>query len=169
MAGPPPAYDEIRKQATKRLPPMPGGESASGREAMPRARVLLADDNPAILDHARRLLSEEFEVVGAVGDGESVLRDYEAIKPDVVVLDISMGEVSGIEVARRLLDMGHQAKIIFLTVHEEAEYVCAAMGAGGAGYVLKSRLTDLRAAVHAVLAGRIFISPNLMQACYESG
>lgn len=136
---------------------------------MPRARVLLADDNPAILHHAARVLSEEFVVVGAVQDGESVLREYEEIKPDVVVLDISIGELSGIEVARRLLDMGHQAKIVFLTVHEEQEYVCAAMGAGGAGYVLKSRLSDLTAAVHAVIAGRIFISPNLLQSCYEKG
>lgn len=136
---------------------------------MHRARVLLADDNPAILDHATRLLNEEFVVVGALKDGESVLRDYEEIKPDVVVLDIAMGDLSGIEVARRLLDMGHQAKIVFLTVHEEQEYVCAAMGAGGCGYVLKSRLSDLPSAVHAVIAGRIFISPTLLQSCCEGG
>ncbi len=136
---------------------------------MSGARVLLADDNPAILDHATRLLCGEFEIVGAAQDGESVLRVYETIKPDVVVLDFSIGELSGLDLARRLLDMGHQAKIVFLTVHEEAEYVCAAMGAGGAGYVLKSRLSDLTAAVHAVLAGRIFISPNLMQSCCEGG
>lgn len=134
---------------------------------MRRARILLADDNPDILDHATRLLREEFVVVGAVADGESVLRDYEEIKPDVVVLDISMGELSGIEVARRLLDLGHQAKIVFLTVHDDPEYVCAALGAGGSAYVLKSRLSDLTTAVHAVIAGRIFISPSLMQSCYE--
>ena len=130
--------------------------------ALRRTSVLLADDNPEILQHATHLLEPEFEVVGAFLDGESVLRSFEQTKPDVVILDISMGKLSGLEVARRLLQMGHQATIVFLTVHEEAEFVCAAFGAGGAAYVVKSRLnSDLVEALHASLAGRIFVSPCL--------
>lgn len=132
---------------------------------MRRASVLLADDNPEILQYAAHVLAPEFEVLGALPDGESVLRDFERMKPDVVVLDISMGHLSGLEVARRLLQMGHPARIVFLTVHEEAEFICAAFGAGGAAYVVKSRLnSDLVDALHATLAGRIFLSPNLQQA-----
>lgn len=136
-----------------------------GQTAMRRPSVLLADDSPEILQHATEVLEPEFEVIGAVLDGRSVLRDFEQLKPDVVVLDISMGEVSGLEVARRLLQMGHQARIVFLTVHEEAEFVCAAFGAGAAAYVVKSRLnSDLVDALHASLAGHIFVSPSLQHA-----
>jgi len=127
-----------------------------------RPRVLLVDDNPAILQHASRLLANEFDVVGAVLDGESVLRHYEHVKPDLVVLDISMGEFGGLEIARHLLELGHGAKVVFLTVHEEQEFICAAFAAGGAGYVVKSRLnTDLPPALRAALDGKVFISANL--------
>ena len=126
---------------------------------MTQTRVVLADDNTAILAHVQAVLFPEFEVVGAFSEGESVLSEYDRLQPDVVVLDISMGKMSGIEVARRLRDTGRQAKIVFLTVHEDQEFVSAAIGAGGSGYVVKSRMgTDLIDAVHAVLAGRLFIS-----------
>ncbi len=131
---------------------------------MRRARVLLADDNPAMLQHASRMLTNEFDVVGAVLDGESVLRHYQHVHPDVVVLDISMGEVSGLDVARQLVRLGYAAKIVFLTVHEEQEFVCAAFAAGGAAYVVKSHMnSDLLPAVNAALEGRVFISSHLQQ------
>ncbi len=134
-------------------------------EGLRRGKVLLADANRDILQHASHLLESEFEVIGVVQDGESILRDYERMNPDVVVLAVSLGTLSGLEVARRLRDMGHQARIVFLTVHEEAEFVCAAFGAGAAAYVVKSRLnSDLVDAVRAALAGRIFISPSLQHA-----
>lgn len=126
-----------------------------------RASVLLGDANPEILQHATHVLEQEFEVVGAVADGEALLRDFEQMRPDVVILGFSVG---GLEVADRLLRMGHQARIVFLTVHEEAEFVRAAFAAGAAAYVVKSRLqSDLMNALHAALAGRIFVSPNLQQ------
>lgn len=126
---------------------------------MHRSRVLLADDNPAILQHATRLLGDEFEIVGAVLDGESVLRHYQHVQPDVIVLDISMGEMSGLDVARQLAELGCAAKIVFLTVHEEQEFVCAAFAAGGAAYVVKSHLnSDLPHALRAALDGKVFIS-----------
>lgn len=129
---------------------------------MSRTRVLLADDNLEILHHVTLLLQEEFDVVGAVPDGRSVLREFDKTKPDVVVLDISMGELSGIDVASRLRDMGRQAKVVFLTIHEEQEYVSAAFDAGGSGYVMKLHLADLPAAVRTVMRGRTFISPDLL-------
>ncbi len=132
---------------------------------MRRMRVLLADDNPAILEHVTHLLEPEFEIVGAVLDGKTALQAYEQTKPDILVLDISMGDLSGFDVARRVFQMGHQSRIVFLTVHEEAEFVCAALGAGGSAYVVKSRLnSDLPDALHASLADRIFVSAHLQHA-----
>lgn len=128
-------------------------------------RVLLADDDPDILQHAAQVLESEFEIVGTVLDGESALRAFAATRPDVVLLDISMGKMSGLEVARRLQQMGHPVRIVFLTVHEEAAFICAAFGAGATGYVLKSRLnSDLGEALRASLAGRVFVSPRLQHA-----
>lgn len=141
------------------------GSTSNHRVAERRAKIALADANWDILQHATHLLESEFDVISAVRDGESILHDCERMRPDVVILDISLGKLSGLEVARRLRDMGHQAKIVFLTVHEEAEFVCAAFGAGGAAYVAKSRLnSDLADAVRASLAGRIFLSPSLQHA-----
>jgi len=128
-----------------------------------QVRIMLADDNPDILHQATRLLAQQFSDIEAVSNGESVLQNYETWKPDVVILDISMSKLSGIEVAHRLLELGHRAKIVFLTVHEEQEFLCGAFGAGGVAYVVKSRLnSDLMNAIEAVLSGHIFISPNLL-------
>lgn len=122
-------------------------------------RVLLADDNPAILDIVRELLEPEYLVVGAATDGYSVLREAAALKPDLVVLDISMGELNGIQVARQLQDTSLNTRVVFLTVYEFAELVRAALAAGGAAYVFKSRLyTDLLPALRAACAGRTFVS-----------
>ena len=132
---------------------------------MRQHRIVLADDNPELLHYATRLLAIEFSDVVAVSDGESVLQICETSEPDVVILDISMGEMSGFEVARRLLDRGQPAKIVFLTVHEEQEFLRAAFGAGGTAYVVKPRLdSDLLEAVNAVLSGHMFISSSLLHA-----
>lgn len=126
---------------------------------MAPARLLLADDNPNMLENVARMLAPHYEIVGKLPDGESVLRDYDRLRPDLIVLDISMGGLNGIEVAGRLRDTGRHAKIVFLTVHDDQDFVSAAVGAGGSGYVVKSRLsTDLLAAVSAVLSGELFIS-----------
>lgn len=133
--------------------------------AVRRASVLLCDANPELLQHATHVLEQEFEVVGTLADGEALLREFERVKPDVVILAFAVGEWDGLEIAGRLLRMGHQARIVFLTVHEEAELIRAAFAAGAAAYVLKSRLqSDLVNALHAALAGRIFVSPNLQHA-----
>lgn len=132
---------------------------------MRKATMILADDNSAVLDHVRKMLEKEhrFDVVGAFADGATVLQHYWQLRPDVVVLDISMGELSGIEVARKLRDAGCESKIIFLTVHEDFDFMNAAMGVGGSAYVVKSRLsTDLISAINAVLSDKLFVSSNLM-------
>jgi len=127
--------------------------------------ILLCDDNSAVLDHVGKMLEKEksYQVVGAIADGRIVVREYLRLRPDVIILDISMADVSGIDIARDLRDSGCQAKIIFLTVHEDSDYVNAGMGAGGSAYVVKSRLSqDLLSAINTVLSNKIFVSPTLM-------
>lgn len=109
-----------------------------------------------------QLLETIFDVVGMVGDGESLLEAASDLQPDVLVLDISMPVITGIEAARRLKKSGNAARIVFLTVHEDPDFVRASLAAGAFGYVVKPRVaTDLVVAIREALAGRIFISPPL--------
>jgi DNA-binding NarL/FixJ family response regulator len=136
---------------------------------VPSTTILLSDDNSAVLDHVGKMLEKEkdYKVIGAISDGTLVVGEYLRLRPDVIVLDISMGDVSGIDVARDLRDSGCRAKIIFLTVHEDSDFLNAGLGAGGLAYVVKSRLSqDLLSAIHAVLSDKLFVSPTLM---YERG
>ena len=104
----------------------------------------------------------ECEVVGAVSDGPSAIRAAESLQPDVIVLDISMPGMTGLEVASRLRASGSTAAVVFLTVHDDEEFVLAAKAAGGIGYVIKRRLgTDLLHAVQEARAGRPFTSAVL--------
>jgi len=126
--------------------------------------ILLADDNAAVLKHVGRMLGrhKNYDVVGAIVDGTTVVREYLRLRPDLIVLDISMGGISGIDIARQLRDSGCDAKIIFLTVHEDRDYVNAAIGAGGSAYVVKSRLSsDLLTAIDAAMADKLFVSASL--------
>jgi DNA-binding NarL/FixJ family response regulator len=136
---------------------------------VPSTTVLLADDNSDVLDHVRKMLAKEkdYLVVASISDAALVITEYHRLKPALVVLDISMGATSGIDIARQLRDSGCSAKIIFLTVHEDSDFVNAAMGAGGSAYVVKSRLNmDLLSAIRAVLSNKLFVSPSLL---YASG
>ena len=123
-----------------------------------RLRVLLADDNPAILEVVKQMLQKDVTIVAALADALSVVQQTPQLNPDVVILDISMGELNGFEITQRLRENHCSSKIIFLTVHEEFEFIRAAFDAGASGYVFKSRMnTDLRAALDAVNNGRVFI------------
>jgi DNA-binding NarL/FixJ family response regulator len=125
-------------------------------------RVLLADDHLALLTKVAGFLSSSCEIVGSVRDGKALLEATARLHPDVLVVDISMPVLSGIDAARQLKQSGTTAKIIFLTVHEDPDFVQAALAAGGSGYVIKSRLaTDLLCAMQAVLENRRFISPSI--------
>jgi DNA-binding NarL/FixJ family response regulator len=125
-----------------------------------RPRVLLADDHPAVLALTADALAGECLVVGRVGDGYELLAEAERLHPDVIVLDITMPRLDGIEAARQLRCSHWPARLVFLTVHEDADYARAALDAGGLGYVVKTRLaSDLLPAIRAALADQSFISP----------
>ena len=122
-------------------------------------RVLLADDNDAFIVAATKVLEPEYDVVASVRDGQAAIDETLRMEPDVVVLDVSMPVLNGIETARRLTAAGSRSKIIFLTVHEDRDFVRSAISAGATGYVVKSRLAiDLPLALKEVLQGRSFVS-----------
>jgi DNA-binding NarL/FixJ family response regulator len=126
------------------------------------ARVLLADDHAEILTQTRNVLAGEFEIVGAVANGFELLKATAQYDPDVVVLDITMPGLDGIETARRLKKSGCRAKLVFLSVHEDQDYVRAGLRVGASAYVIKARLaSDLVSAVHEVLQGNRFVSPTI--------
>ena len=127
-----------------------------------RPRVLLADDHRAILDYLCELLAADFDIVGMVGDGQGTLTAAAELEPAVVVLDISMPVLSGLEAAVHLARLPHPPRVVFLTVHEDAEFLEAAMSSGALGYVLKRKMgSDIAAAIRDALAGRIFVSPSI--------
>jgi len=120
-----------------------------------RARILLADDHPEALEQAARVLGGSFEVVGTAADGLALVRAAATLDPDVIVLDIAMPVLDGLEAARRLKASGCRSRLVFLTVWEDPDYRREAMAIGADGYVVKSRLAvDLLPAVTAALAGR---------------
>jgi two-component system, NarL family, invasion response regulator UvrY len=126
--------------------------------------VLLADDNAAILSYLREELCKEFSIAGAVENGAEAVRAVLIYDPDVLVLDISMPVLNGLQVAARLHETHSRTKILFLTVDEDPEYVSAGFAAGASGYVTKRRLTsDLVHAIREVAAGRTFLSPTLRE------
>jgi len=127
-----------------------------------RARILLADDHEEMRDRVKRHLEKEFEVLDAVETGLALLDSVEKLKPDVCLLDISMPVLNGIETADRLKRSGSTARIVFLTIHEDLDFVRAALNTGALGYVIKRRMvSDLRLAIKEALAGRIFISSSI--------
>ena len=124
-------------------------------------RVLLVDDSPEMLAIAGAALAPGCVIVGTATDGQSALAAASTLRPDVIVLDISMPGMSGLEVAAALCAQKSTAAIVFLTIHDDAQIVEAAMQSGGTGYVLKRRLSsDLLQAVQEARAGRSFISPR---------
>jgi DNA-binding NarL/FixJ family response regulator len=128
----------------------------TGRDQL---RILLVDDNDVILERAAETLSPPFTIVGAVKDGFSAVEAVSRLDPDVLVLDISMPGMTGLEVAGRLRRMGVAVPIVFLTIHDDPGLVRAAMAAGGIGYVEKTFLaSDLTVAVNEAYAGRRYVS-----------
>jgi DNA-binding NarL/FixJ family response regulator len=126
------------------------------------ARVLLADDHAVVRDRVGALLSSTFEVVGAVTNGQELISEGIRLDPDVIISDITMPGLSGIEAAHQLREAGSRAKFVFLTIHIEHEFVDACLAEGALGYVAKTHMkTDLIPAIKAALIGRKFISPLL--------
>jgi DNA-binding NarL/FixJ family response regulator len=124
-----------------------------------RARILVAEDHALMRKRVVRLLKGEFEVLEAVADGQELLELAARLNPDVCVLDICMPIMNGIEAAGQLRRNGSTAKIIFLTLYNDSDFVRAALKSGAEGYVIKAQMAaDLPAAVREVLAGRTFLS-----------
>jgi DNA-binding NarL/FixJ family response regulator len=125
-----------------------------------RARLLLADDHTLLLEGIRLMLEPEFELVGSVEDGQALLAAAKTLKPDVILLDISMPVLNGIDAAHQLRKILPSAKLIFLTMHADADYVTEAFRAGAAGYLLKrSAASELLTAIREVLNGNHYVSP----------
>ena len=128
---------------------------------MKRNSVLLADDNEEIKNVVAGLLQKDYSVVGAVSNGESLIESSMRLEPDLVITDISMPLLTGIEAARHLTEFLPLTKIIFLTIHENPDIIDEATSIGSASYVFKSRLVvDLPNAIRAVLNDRQFISTH---------
>lgn len=127
--------------------------------------VCLADDNGDILSDLRDELSDDgFSIAGTAANGEEAIRAVLLLDPDVLVLDVTMPVLNGFQVASRLLEIHPRTKILFLTIHEEPEYISAGFAAGARGYVTKRRLaSDLTRAIREVFAGNTFLSPTLQK------
>jgi DNA-binding NarL/FixJ family response regulator len=123
-------------------------------------RIALVDDHPAVLQQTIELLSDKFEIVDAMDNGHDLLALAAAEQIDVMILDITLPDMTGIELARRLRKLGTTAKIVFLTVHNDPDYAREAFQAGAVAFVVKPRLaSDLIPALRAALAGKTFVSP----------
>jgi DNA-binding NarL/FixJ family response regulator len=127
-----------------------------------KIRVLLADDYRPLLESVLRLLEPGFEIVGEAQNGQALVEAALQLKPDVIVTDISMPILNGIEAAKRLREAGSTSKIVFLTVLSDPDFIRTCLATGAVGYVVKGRLaSDLEPAIQEAVAGRIFISPAL--------
>ena len=127
-----------------------------------RARVLLADDHRIVAEGLKSLLSPEFELVGVVEDGRALVEAAERLRPDVIVADITMPHLNGIDALAQLKERNEQVRVVVLTMHQEVAYVRRALDAGALGYVLKhSAPTELIAAVRAALDGKTYVTPAL--------
>jgi len=107
-----------------------------------RARILLADDHPRFPEMEARLLEPEFEVVGKVGNGQALIEEAIRLKPDLIITDISMPILDGIEAMDRLRELGCTSRIVFLSVHSDADFMNRCLSTGALGYIVKSRIAS---------------------------
>jgi len=127
-----------------------------------RPRILLADDHRMVTEGLKGLLTDEFELVGVVEDGRAMVAETRKLRPDVVVADISMPHLNGIDALAVLKKDNPDLKVVFLTMHQNAAYARRALAAGASGYVLKhSASVELVLAIHAALRGATFVTPAL--------
>ncbi len=127
---------------------------------MKKPRVLLADDHKIVIEGLKNLLRDEFEIVGSVEDGRALVEQASTLYPDVIVADISMPQLNGIEAARQIKKIDKNIKIVFLTMHQDATYAANAFEAGASGFVLKhSASSELIRAIHEAIKGRTYVTP----------
>jgi DNA-binding NarL/FixJ family response regulator len=129
---------------------------------MSKIRVLLADDHETVLARIRSLLCKDFEVVGTVDNGRDAVAEVRRLDPDVLVIDISMPVMDGLQAASQLHRRSCRTKVVFLTVHEDRDYVDAALAVGASGYVTKSHVTsDLVPAIREAIVGHTYVSKSI--------
>ena len=127
-----------------------------------RPRVLLADDHVMVAEALGRLIDEVADLVGQAADGQQLVERARHLKPDIIVSDITMPVMSGLDALRQLKSEHSSARFIFLTVHTEASVAAEAMRAGACGYLLKAAAgEELLEAIRAVMAGRIYLTPHI--------
>src|SRR5260370_2227855 len=145
------------------------GRRSIGGALIKRNSILLADDHALILAGIRGLLNGNYDVVVQVGDGRSLVDAALRLKPDLIILDISMPLLNGIEAARHIKKAWPEAKLLFLTMHASPAYLKEAMDAGGMGYIVKSSANEeLRTALHKPLRGQVYITPSFDQDVLEA-
>jgi RNA polymerase sigma factor (sigma-70 family) len=136
---------------------------------MKRTTVLLADDHAIVVEGLRRVLEPDFEVLGVVADGLALVKAAENLRPDIIVVDVSMPLLNGIEAARQIRATNQQTKIVFLSMHPDVVYVSEALQAGGSAYVLKSSAgIEIVIAIREALQGGTFVTPAIDQATLEA-
>jgi DNA-binding NarL/FixJ family response regulator len=129
---------------------------------MKHPSVLLADDNKLLVERVAELLAPSFDVVGTAYDGQDLVSKALRLGPDVIVVDITMPILTGIEAVHRLRNAGLETKFVFLTIHSESEFLEACFAEGAVGYVLKTQMTnDLIPAINAAVAGKQFVSSGI--------
>ena len=127
---------------------------------MTRPRVLMADDHSLVLAGLRKLVEAEGEVVGTVEDGRALIEEAQTLRPDIILLDISMPLLNGLDASRQLRKLVPESKLIFLTMHTSATYAIEAFKAGASGYLIKrSAASELKQAIQAVLRGQHYMTP----------
>jgi DNA-binding NarL/FixJ family response regulator len=129
---------------------------------MKKPRVLLADDHKIVLEGLRGLLSEEFDLVGEAANGQQLIERARELTPDVIVADVSMPLLNGVDAIRKMREEGGRAKVVFLTMHPDVVYATRALDAGASGYVLKHSASDeLVEAIKLALRGGTYLSPQV--------
>lgn len=153
-------------------PGSPEGEYRSAEReggSVARPRVLLADDHRIVAQGLKSILSTEFDLAGVVEDGQAMVDAAKTLHPDVIVADVTMPLLNGIDALERLRQEGVKVPVVFLTMHGHAGYARRALRAGAAGYVLKHAAPEeLVQAIRAALAGGTFVSPTLARAVFEA-
>ncbi|MDF0676027.1 MAG: response regulator transcription factor [Nitrospira sp.] len=136
---------------------------------MTRPRILIADDHSLVLAGLQRLVEDEGDVVGTVKDGRALVEEAQRLRPDIILLDISMPLLNGLDAARQLTKLVPDSKLIFLTVHATPTYVTQAFKAGAAGYLIKeSAAAELKEAIQAVRQGRHYMTPLVTKDTMEA-
>jgi len=136
---------------------------------MTRPRVLLADDHRLLREAFARLIEEDCEVVGGVGDGRAVLADAPRLRPDIVVMDVAMPLLNGLDAARQLRQLMPNVKVIFLTMNEDPDVAAEAFRAGASAFLLKtSAASELLTAIAEVSRGRSYVTPLATQGLMDN-